>query len=176
MTAADDLEVTQPTGAPDQKTRVVHWLRTEPGGLTQLQALQHLAVARLAAIVYRLRGDGFTITTELVEMPTRYGPAQVARYHLATAGGGRQRFSLEERAKVAAQPASDPARHRPDFAKMRDSIGLPPPPPEPMRCGCGHEFDGSLVGAFGCANCNGDEGPAETIQDQCPPLVYSDHA
>lgn len=77
-------DITQPHGAPDQKARVLEWLRTEPGGLTQLQALQHLAVARLAAVIYRLReDDGHTITTELVEMPTRYGPAQVARYHLA---------------------------------------------------------------------------------------------
>lgn len=77
-------DITQPHGAPDQKARVLEWLRTEEGGLTQLQALQHLAVARLAAVIYRLReDDGHVITTELVEMPTRYGPAQVARYHLA---------------------------------------------------------------------------------------------
>ena len=63
---------------------MLEWLRTEPQGLTQLDALQHLAVARLAAVIYRLReDDGHTITTELVEMPTRYGPAMVARYHLA---------------------------------------------------------------------------------------------
>lgn len=58
------------------------WLLTEPGGLTQLQALQHLAVARLAAMVHRLKGRGHVIRTELVEVATRYGPAKVARYHL----------------------------------------------------------------------------------------------
>lgn len=83
---ADHPDLTQPNGAPDQKARVLEWLRSEPHGLTQLDALQHLAVARLAAVVYRLReDDGYRITTELVEMPTRYGPAQVARYHLADA-------------------------------------------------------------------------------------------
>ena len=83
-------DITQPHGAPDQKARVLDWLRTEPGGLTQLQALQHLAVARLAAVIYRLReDDGHVITTELVEMPTRYGPAQVARYHLERERAGK---------------------------------------------------------------------------------------
>lgn len=83
---ADHPDLTQPHGAPDQKQRVLDWLRTEPGGLTQLDALQHLAVARLAAVIYRLRtDDGHVITTELIELPTRYGPAQVARYHLAGA-------------------------------------------------------------------------------------------
>lgn len=79
----DHPELVQPAGAPDQKTRVLDWLRTHPDGLTQLQALGELAVARLAAVVLRLRADGHPITTELVELPTRYGPATVARYHLA---------------------------------------------------------------------------------------------
>lgn len=79
----DHPELVQPAGAPDQKTRVLEWLREHPEGLTQLDALQHLAVMRLAAVVLRLREDGHAITTELVEMPTRYGPATAARYHLA---------------------------------------------------------------------------------------------
>lgn len=85
----DTPDLTQPHGAPDQKARVLEWLQSEPAGLTQLDALQHLAVARLAAIVYRLKhDDGHNIITELVEMPTRYGPAKVARYHLVPPGGG----------------------------------------------------------------------------------------
>jgi hypothetical protein len=32
--------------------------------------------------------------------------------------------------------------------------------PDPMRCGCGHTFDGAQAGAYGCANCCGDQGPA----------------
>lgn len=71
-----------PANAPGQEQRILDWLLTEPGGLTQLQALQHLAVARLAAMVYRLKGRGHNIRTELVETPTRYGPATVAQYHL----------------------------------------------------------------------------------------------
>jgi hypothetical protein len=71
----------QPANAPGQEARILDWLFNE-GGLTQLQALQHLAVARLAAMVYRLKGRGHSIRTELVEVPTRYGPAKVACYHL----------------------------------------------------------------------------------------------
>lgn len=72
----------QPANAPGQEQRILAWLLTEPGGLTQLEALQHLAVQRLAAMVYRLKGRGHVIETQLVETPTRYGPATVARYHL----------------------------------------------------------------------------------------------
>lgn len=71
-----------PANAPGQEQRILAWLLEEPGGLTQLQALQHLAVQRLAAMVYRLKGRGHVIRTELVEFPTRYGPATAARYHL----------------------------------------------------------------------------------------------
>ena len=71
-----------PANAPGQEQRILEWLLAEPGGLTQLQAFQHLAVQRLAAMVHRLKGRGHNIRTELVEMPTRYGPAIVAQYHL----------------------------------------------------------------------------------------------
>lgn len=71
-----------PANAPGQEQRILDWLHNEPGGLTQLQALQHLAVARLAAMVYRLKGRGHVIRTELIEVGTRYGPAKVAQYHL----------------------------------------------------------------------------------------------
>lgn len=30
------------------------------------------------------------------------------------------------------------------------------------RCGCGHEFD-ERMGKYGCANCEGDQGPAKLI-------------
>ena len=73
----------QPHGAPHQKQRVLDYLREHPEGLTQLVALQVLAVSRLAAIVFRLKDDdGYNITTSLVDMETRYGTAKVARYHL----------------------------------------------------------------------------------------------
>lgn len=78
----------QPANAPGQEARILSWLITEPGGLTQLQALQHLAVARLAAMVYRLKGRGHNIRTELVDVDTRYGPAKVARYHLVHVAKG----------------------------------------------------------------------------------------
>lgn len=72
----------QPANAPGQEARILAWLLTEPGGLTQLDALQHLAVQRLAAMVYRLKGRGHVIRTDLVPVQTRYGEATVARYHL----------------------------------------------------------------------------------------------
>lgn len=72
----------QPANAPGQEARILAWLLTEPGGLTQLQALSELAVQRLAAMVHRLKGRGHNIRTELVTVPTRYGDAVVARYHL----------------------------------------------------------------------------------------------
>lgn len=80
MVGADGIG--SPANAPGQEQRILAWLLTETGGLTQLQALQHLAVQRLAAMVYRLKGRGHVIRTELVEFPTRYGPATAARYHL----------------------------------------------------------------------------------------------
>lgn len=72
----------QPANAPGQEARILAWLLTEPGGLTQLQALSELAVQRLAAMVYRLKGRGHVIRTDLVPVQTRYGEATVARYHL----------------------------------------------------------------------------------------------
>lgn len=72
----------QPANAPGQEARILAWLLTEPGGLTQLQALSELAVQRLAAMVHRLKGRGHVIRTDLVPVQTRYGEAIVARYHL----------------------------------------------------------------------------------------------
>lgn len=161
----EQFEMVQPVGAPEQKARVLEWLQRHPDGLTQLQAFQELAVARLAAIVHRLRGDGHTITTELVEMPTRYGPAQVARYHLLTREHGAVRPTTftpaaDPPAREPAPKPAPPVRTPEYFEELRRKAGLV----EMMRCGCGHTFDGSKVGALGCANCNGDEGPAERVE------------
>lgn len=82
MVKPDHDSIGQPANAPGQEQRILAWLLTEPGGLTQLEALQHLAVQRLAAMVYRLKGRGHIIETSLVAVPTRYGDATVARYHL----------------------------------------------------------------------------------------------
>lgn len=113
----DDPDFTQPHGAPGQKVRVLEWLR-EGKSLTQLEALQHLAVARLAAIIHRLReDDGHRITVEIVAMPTRYGDAKVARY------------TLDE----ATPPPAAPSWRRPCPIK----IGEPEPrDPEPVQGPC----------------------------------------
>lgn len=113
-----EIDFTQPHGAPGQKARVLEWLQTE-GGLTQLQAWQHLAVARLAAIIHRLReDDGHRIRSELIDMPTRYGTAQVACYHLDTAPA-----------------APEPAYRRPCPVKFSDPEPRDPAPIEgPCEC------------------------------------------
>lgn len=48
-------------------------------GITPLQALDAIGSLRLAAVVHRLRGQGFTITTEPYTTPTG---KHVARYVL----------------------------------------------------------------------------------------------
>ena len=61
---------------------------------------------------------------------------------------------LFERHSLQGNPA--PRRQ----AGQRPTAGIAPC--AKLRCGCGYEFDDSL-GPYGCANCEGDEGPAESI-------------
>lgn len=107
-----------PANAPGQEQRILDWLLTEPGGLTQLQALQHLAVARLAAMVYRLKGRGHNIRTELVETPTRYGPATVAQYHLVHLAKGCNVASIGVRTVDVAMLHPDDRPQQGDQAQL----------------------------------------------------------
>lgn len=47
-----------------------------------------------------------------------------------------------------------------DVLVMPERREVPPRAAEHYLCGCGHEFPEEL-GAFGCPNCEGDDGPAE---------------
>lgn len=60
---------------------------------------------------------------------------------------------------LAEQQVAIYARKDGHHAANRYFLGMGAPI-ELMRCGCGHTFDGLLVGAYGCANCEGEHGPA----------------
>lgn len=114
----------QPANAPGQEARILAWLLTEPGGLTQLQALSELAVQRLAAMVYRLKGRGHVIRTDLVPVQTRYGEATVARYHLVHLAKGADVTALVPVVDVAHLHPDDRPRAEPDQAEL--FAGCPP--------------------------------------------------
>lgn len=61
------------------KKLVLAWLQ-KGKGLTQLQALNRFGCFRLAVVIHRLRGDGFNIQTESVNI----GGKVFARYWLQT--------------------------------------------------------------------------------------------
>ena len=110
----------QPANAPGQEQRILAWLLTEPGGLTQLEALQHLAVQRLAAMVFRLKGRGHVIRTDLVALQTRYGEATVARYHLVHLAKGCNVASIGVPVVDVAQLHPD---DRPQVGEQRPLFG-----------------------------------------------------
>lgn len=64
-----------------QNAMVLDHLRNAP--LTQNVATSMHGCARLAAVVYRLRRDGYNIVTEMVPQP---GGSPYARYHLKMTG------------------------------------------------------------------------------------------
>ena len=55
--------------------------------LTSLEALNLFGVARLAAVVHKLRDRGTPVKTEMIEVRTRFGSATVARYFVEGARG-----------------------------------------------------------------------------------------
>lgn len=73
---------------PTQQQRVLELLRERrEEGLTPLAALELAQCFRLAAVVHRLKAEGYTITTELVEEPSG---KRVACYRLvATVARGQ---------------------------------------------------------------------------------------
>ena len=67
---------------PSQNDRIVNYMQ-EHGGITQIEALQHLGVLRLASRISDLRRCGVDITSEFVEVKNRYGEkSRVKRYRL----------------------------------------------------------------------------------------------
>lgn len=57
---------------------------TRHGSITPNEALSALGIGRLSARVLDLKRAGFGIETKMVEVPTRFGTANVARYSLGS--------------------------------------------------------------------------------------------
>ena len=57
---------------------------TRHGSITPNEALSALGIGRLSARVLDLKHGGFGIVTTMVEVPTRFGTATVARYSLGS--------------------------------------------------------------------------------------------
>ena len=70
-----------------QTTAVLEMMRANPQGITALDALKELGVARLAARINDLRDMGHWIETRMVEVPTRGGKARVAKHRITGSGG-----------------------------------------------------------------------------------------
>lgn len=65
---------------PTQETRVLEYMR-EHGSITQLEALNELAVFRLASRISSLKKKGYNIVGERVEVKNRYGEScYIKRY------------------------------------------------------------------------------------------------
>lgn len=64
-----------------QRADIIAWLESGRP-ITQLEATEEIGCTRLAAQIFYLRKRGMNIKSELVQVPTRYGTATVARYYL----------------------------------------------------------------------------------------------
>jgi hypothetical protein len=78
---------------------------TRRGSITPNEALRELGIGRLSARVLDLKRAGFGVQTEIIEVPTRFGTAKVARYSIGSANGVRVYSS-----------SSDTLREQPPFA------------------------------------------------------------
>ena len=66
----------------NQCTRVLLWLK-EGKTLTQIQALEHLGILRLASRVNDLNGMGHNVKSRMVKVKNRFGAdCRVAEYSL----------------------------------------------------------------------------------------------
>lgn len=73
---------------PTQAARVVKYIE-DFGGITQIEALQDLAIMRLASRVSELRKRGYAITGEFIEVKNRYGETcRVKRYSMEAGENG----------------------------------------------------------------------------------------
>lgn len=69
-----------------QNQRVLDYL-TEFGSITPLEALRDLGIMRLGARVFELRAEGHMITTDMVNVKSRWGEnTKIARYSI----GGKE--------------------------------------------------------------------------------------
>lgn len=65
-----------------QTEMVYNMLRSNPGGITAMDALDEIGVMRMAGRINDLRSGGHNIVTEMVRVRGRYGWAHVAKYRL----------------------------------------------------------------------------------------------
>lgn len=64
-----------------QCQQVLDWIKREP--ITQMQALAHLGVFRLASRINDLRNQGVAINSSMVEVVDRFGRSRrVAKYSM----------------------------------------------------------------------------------------------
>lgn len=56
-----------------QYDRVLEHLKKNPKGLSQMQAVRLYGAYRLSAIIYTLRNDGYSISTNFKTSKNRYG-------------------------------------------------------------------------------------------------------
>lgn len=62
------------------KTRLLAYLK-QYGSITSLQAIQDLGNTRLAATIFELRDMGYSIKSDSISVPTRWGgTTSVAKY------------------------------------------------------------------------------------------------
>ena len=54
------------------------------GKLTPLQALEQFGCFRLAAVIHTLKARSLNIQTEIIEVETTHGKAEVAQYRIAS--------------------------------------------------------------------------------------------
>ncbi len=53
------------------------------GSITSMEAFKEYGATRLSAIIFKLRHQGYRISTEIIQVDTRYGrKANVAKYTL----------------------------------------------------------------------------------------------
>ena len=66
-----------------QCEKILKFMETHKRGITPLQAMDKFGCMSLAQRIYDLRGEGYDISSELVEVRNRYGQkCHVSRYRL----------------------------------------------------------------------------------------------
>lgn len=65
-----------------QMTEVLAWCKRY-GSITSKEAIDYLGITRLADTIFRIRKlPNYEVRCEMVTVPSRYGGARIARYHI----------------------------------------------------------------------------------------------
>lgn len=68
---------------PTQCERLLDYMTSHPGGVTQFEAIRELGILRLASRISELREYGYLISKDMVTVKNRFGEkCKVARYRL----------------------------------------------------------------------------------------------